>query len=124
MKELAVGMAIGVAAIMALALGFGIANAHMQGNNAEVYAAGAGTHSMMTGSHSGMPCMGMDPKDMDKNGDGICDYCNMSIDMCEEMQQHMSSSGSHEEMHNAMHGGMGSMMQNTTGVPDHCHMDY
>lgn len=45
-----------------------------------------------------MDCMGMDIEEMDSDGDGKCDYCGMSIQECEKMEE-MHKGENNTEMH-------------------------
>src|SRR3989344_267341 len=67
-------------------------------------AGAAGMMGMMQSGSTGMinmmngaghaDCMSMDAQQMDKDNDGVCDYCGMKVEDCGKMS----------EMHNEMHG--------------------
>ena len=59
--------------------------------------AGIGMHG------NGMECMDLEVGEMDKNNDGVCDSCGMSIKDCEEMEEMHEDSGSMQGMHSRMH---------------------
>ncbi len=53
-------------------------------------------------SHGHMNCMGMTLEEMDKNNDGKCDMCGMSISECKEMMEEHEDMNEMEEHHGMM----------------------
>ena len=120
MGDKTVGFIIGIAAVFVVVAFMGAASAHLgEAQNSGVGETATVTGNYPMGSHmgmmgsmmhgmdmEGMDCMGLSTDEMDADNDGVCDYCGMNVELCEQMKGMHGSLDTdfHENMHEAMHG--------------------
>ncbi len=95
MNDKLLGIIAGMIVILSVAGFIGISTAHT-GSITDTFQ--TGTHESMESMHSMhshmhnedgmscMSCMSMNIEEMDKDGDGFCDICGMSVEHCKSMQ--------------------------------------